>query len=398
MATFEGMKIPPEMKSYIKSTLEPLLEDMVTECWTDQPEDPIGFLLGWLEKQSGAKPKGDPELQSENEKLKQEIETLKGWQKDIGSAIKDEKPDEEEEEEDDDDMELEEEPPAPTRTNRQSVSAEAYGDWNKVKTDFVPPVIPKTDEQKASILKTISGSFLFAALEEEQRAKVIDAMSEVTLTKGDRVIKQGEDGDFLFVIEKGACDCFKLMPGETEEKLVKTCAPGDVFGELALLYNLPRAASVQATEVTSCWRLDRQTFNHIVRSAATEKRERNLEVLKKVPLLSAMEGYELGQIADALYPESCEGGTNIVTAGEPGDKFYILVSGSAEAKKEIGGEEKVVMSYTEGMFFGELALLKNEPRAATVTATSKCKLLWLDRGAFRRLLGSVDQLLNVSYA
>jgi cAMP-dependent protein kinase regulator len=399
MATFEGMKIPPEMKSYIKTTLEPLLEDMVTECLTDQPEDPIGFLLGWLEKQAGAKPKGDSELTAENEKLKQEIETLKGWQKDIGSAIKDEKAaEEEEEEEEDDDMELEEPPPAPVRGNRQSVSAEAYGEWNKVKTDFVPPVIPKTDEQKANILKTISGSFLFAALEDEQRAKVIDAMSEVTLTKGDRVIKQGEDGDFLFVIEKGSCDCFKLMPGETEEKFLKTCAPGDVFGELALLYNLPRAASVEATEVTSCWRLDRQTFNHIVRSAATEKRERNLEVLKKVPLLSAMEGYELGQIADALYPESCESGTNIVTAGEPGDKFYILVSGSAEAKKSIGGEEKVVMSYTEGMFFGELALLKNEPRAATVTATSKCKLLWLDRGAFRRLLGSVDQLLNVSYA
>ena len=78
MATFEGMKIPPEMKSYIKTTLEPLLEDMVTECLTDQPEDPIGFLLGWLEKQAGAKAKSDADLTAENEKLKQEIETLKG--------------------------------------------------------------------------------------------------------------------------------------------------------------------------------------------------------------------------------------------------------------------------------------------------------------------------------
>ena len=53
-------------------------------------------------------------------------------------------------------------------------------EWRQAKTDFTPPVHPKTDDQKASIMKTISGSFLFAALEDEQRAKVIDAMSEVT--------------------------------------------------------------------------------------------------------------------------------------------------------------------------------------------------------------------------
>jgi cAMP-dependent protein kinase regulator len=227
---------------------------------------------------------------------------------------------------------------------------------------------------------------------------IVDAMVEKHVRPKVRIIQQGDDGDALFVVESGTLNCYKRFEKGGQEKLVKTCTAGDAFGELSLLYNCPRAASVESAESSVLWQLDRQTFNHIVRSAATEKRERNLEVLKKVPLLSAMEGYELGQIADALYPETCESGTNIVTAGEPGDKFYILVNGSAEAKKAIGGEEKVVMSYTEGMFFGELALLKNEPRAATVTATSKCKLLWLDRGAFRRLLGSVDQLLNVSYA
>jgi len=250
------------------------------------------------------------------------------------------------------------------------------------------------DEQRARILASIKDSFLFVALEDEQKEVVIDAMSEVTLTKGDRVIKQGDDGDFLFVIDKGVCNCYKKFPNEDEEKMVKECNPGDVFGELALLYNMPRAASVEATELTVCWRLDRDTFNHIVRSAATEKRERNLAVLQKVPLLSAMEAYELGQLADALLTETCETGTKIVTQGEPGDKFYILESGTAVAKKD----DKEVMQYAEGQFFGELALLKNEPRAATVEATSKCKLLSLERKAFRRLLGSVEQLLTMKYS
>jgi len=397
MATFEGMKIPPEMKNYIKTTLEPLLEDMVTECLTDQPEDPIGFLLGFLEKKCNAKPKGDADLTEENKRLEKEIEALKGWQADVGSAIKEEEvkgAQEEEEEDDEFEDELDEPPPAVARGNRQSVSAEAYGDWNKANSDFTPPKYPKTPEQKERIMSAISGSFLFAALDEEQREVVIEAMAEVTLTKGDRVIKQGDDGDFLFVIDKGVCECFKKFPDDEEEKMVKTCNPGDVFGELALLYNLPRAASVEACELTVCWRLDRATFNHIVRTAATEKRERNLSVLQKVPLLKAMGSYELGQLADGLLSETVQGGEAIITQGEPGEKFYILESGTAIAKKD--GVQ--VMDYKEGMFFGELALIKNEPRAASVEATSKCKVLSLDRKAFRRLLGSLDQLLNMKYA
>ena len=62
------------------------------------------------------------------------------------------------------------------------------------------------------------------------------------------MISEGDNGDFLFVIEKGALKCTKLVEGE--EKVVKTVNEGDVFGELALLYNCPRAASVVANDVS----------------------------------------------------------------------------------------------------------------------------------------------------
>jgi len=254
-------------------------------------------------------------------------------------------------------------------------------------------VIKKTDEQIASISKILSGSFLFAALDEKSARVVIDAMSEVTLTKGDRVIKQGDDGDFLFIIDRGECECYKTFPDQPEEVMVKKCVPGDVFGELALLYNMPRAASVQATDITVCWRLDRETFNHIVKKAAMESRELKQDTLKRVPLLGNMDDYERGQLSDALFPKTFEEGSDIVTQGEDGNAFYILEEGTAVAVKD----GKDVMDYTDGMFFGELALLKNEPRAATVRATSKCKVLALDRKAFNRLLDPTKVLFNVDY-
>merc|ERR1712039_140018 len=87
-------------------------------------------------------------------------------------------------------------------------------------------------------------------------------------------------------------------------KLVKTCEPGDVFGELALLYNCPRAASVIAVEKCILWQLDRDTFNNIVKEAAQKKRQRYDTFLAKVPLLASMDSYERSQLADALRSES----------------------------------------------------------------------------------------------
>ena len=89
--------------------------------------------------------------------------------------------------------------------------------------------------------------------------------------------------------------------------------------------------------------------------------------------------------------ESFAAGANIITEGEEGNAFYILEEGEASAMKS--GEK--VFSYQSGGFFGELALLKNEPRAATVVADSACKCLVLNRGAFSRLFGGANELAKL---
>merc|ERR1719156_429412 len=93
-----------------------------------------------------------------------------------------------------------------------------------------------------------------------------------------------------------------------EEKLVKTCEAGDNFGELALLYNCPRAASVESRDKCTLWQLDRETFNHIVKDAAQKKREKHEAFLKSVSMLSTMDAYSRSQIADALISEEFKDG------------------------------------------------------------------------------------------
>merc|ERR1719235_747374 len=131
------------------------------------------------------------------------------------SKSNDDAKEEEEEEEEDDDDELDEipesmkKPEGQMKTARASVSAEAYGAWNQKKA-FTPPSYPKTDDQKARLGQVLSKSFLFSALETKDLDSVIGAMPEVP-AEAERVLQEGDDGDFLFVIEQGILDCKKKI-------------------------------------------------------------------------------------------------------------------------------------------------------------------------------------------
>jgi len=391
MEGLAGVKVSEDKKRYIVELLNPVLEEMVAECIHRMPEDPVPFMLDWLE----AKKVSDEDkllscqekesIEEDSKCLEAKITNAKKQMQEAAKHAADADGEEEEEEDDDDE---EEEPPegwiqSHSKAPRTSVSAEAYGEWNARKA-FVAPVISKTDEQKDRLKKCLVKSFLFSSLDANDLGIVIGAMKEVVAEAVQRLINQGDAGDFLFVVESGKLDCIK------DGTVVKTCMTGDVFGELALLYNNPRAASVEAQEKSILWQLDRDTFGHIVKQAASKKRARYDAFLCKVPLLASMDDYERSQLADALKSETFTDGATVVTQGEVGAKFYIIEEGEAVATKD--GQQ--VMRYAVGDYFGELALIRNQPRAATVKCkdAGMVKLLSLDSASFKRLLNVQDLL------
>merc|ERR1712087_775291 len=164
---------------------------------------------------------------------------------------------------------------------------------------------------------------------------------------------------------------------------------------MGLLYNCPRAASVVAKEASVCWQLDRDSFGHIVRDAAVKRRNKYDGFLKNVAIISSIDPYERSQIADALKAENFRKGDVIVKQDEPGDKFYIIEEGYLYAlKKTPGAGDQRVMDYKPGDYFGELALLKNQPRAASVVvASDNAKVLSMSRVAFNKMLGPLQHIL-----
>jgi len=280
---------------------------------------------------------------------------------------------------------------------RSGVSAEVYGQFHK-KESFVPKVVPKSQSQIQRIKTSVIHSFLFGSLEPKDLEVVINAMEEKRYKKGENIITQGDNGDCLYFVEEGNLNCYKKFQNKPEPKLVKQYQPGDAFGELALLYNAPRAATIRAeSDNVITWVLDRETFNHIVKEAAQKKREKYENFLKKVEILSTIEPYELMQISDALKTATFKKGDYIIKEGEMGDVFYILEEGSCEATKtlEPGKPDTVIKEYSVGDYFGERALIKGEPRACNIIAISEnVKVISLDRISFKRLLGPIEEILK----
>lgn len=105
------------------------------------------------------------------------------------------------------------------------------------------------------------------------------------------VISQGDDGDVLFIVGEGTLTCTKRFDNSQEETFLLEYSQGDVFGELALMYNAPRAASIVSKGESILYALDRITFNGVIKNKAISNRDIYETFLKKIPVLETLNNY-----------------------------------------------------------------------------------------------------------
>ncbi|EDV37986.1 uncharacterized protein Dana_GF13729, isoform A [Drosophila ananassae] len=281
------------------------------------------------------------------------------------------------------------EPPVMATSRRKSVFAEAYDPEADDDDDGATAVFPKTDDQRARLVESVKNVLLFRSLEKEQMNQVLDAMFERKVQPGDYIIRQGDDGDNFYVIESGI---YKVY---INDKHINTYNHTGLFGELALLYNMPRAATVQAETNGLLWAMDRQTFRRILLKSAFRKRKMYEELLNSVPMLKALQNYERMNLADALVSKSYDNGARIIKQGDAADGMYFIEEGTVSVRMDQEDAEVEISQLGKGQYFGELALVTHRPRAASVYATGgPVKLAFLDVKAFERLLGPCMDIMK----
>ncbi|XP_054720906.1 cAMP-dependent protein kinase type II regulatory subunit-like [Uloborus diversus] len=274
---------------------------------------------------------------------------------------------------------------------RNSRRSTVFGEAYNPEEDYEEEVqkFPKNEDEYQTIKNQMRDVFLFRVMDEVALDAVIESMQPRKVEQGEIVIEQGDDGDYFYLIDKGNFEAFEEEPTGSRKSLKKYEGSGS-FGELALLHNQPRAATVVALTNGKLWAMDRASFNRLVVKRAYNKRKAYMKLLEGVPELQPLTEYEKMQLCDALVPVRRKKGDNIVIEGDEGDGMYIIEEGMVKVVK--GNKE--ICKLGKASYFGEMALVKHQPRAATVTAVENTKLAFLDVQAFERLLGPCMDILK----
>ncbi len=249
---------------------------------------------------------------------------------------------------------------------------------------------------------------LFSALSEEELKEVAKHLMVEKFPANRNIVTQGEEGDKFYTIRSGWADVIYEEKSGLEH-VVAELGPGDCFGEIALIENVKRTATVRSKTEIELISLDKETFRkYFVETFGTGEKItfiiRTSQFLRKMPLFSDFSSRELLEIVSKMQPMEVSAGTTIIKQGDIGDKFYLLQEGEVEVIFEQitdeGYREIKLAELGPGSFFGEIALLKNVPRTATVRAKTDCRLLWLDKEnfltIFKKHLGAISEMMKLS--
>jgi len=267
----------------------------------------------------------------------------------------------------------------------------------------------KSDSDVAFLLRSFKSIHFISNLDKKAQMKVVKEMVPVDVKHGEQVLRQGDEGDFLFIVEKGQ---FSASIAKNDLwKEVKKYDNSGYFGELALLHETPRQATVTCVSEDGgkLWKLCRFDFKEAVCMHEHDMRESKIKLLAKMDIFENFTQKDFDKLSDALrLIEFKKPGEVIVEQGTEADSMYMILEGEVEFRKrdsslinenneeQIGTDEmKVVGKAGEGGYFGELGLIERCLRKATVvTLSEEVRLLKLDADKFHRLMGKCLDKMN----
>jgi cAMP-dependent protein kinase regulator len=250
-------------------------------------------------------------------------------------------------------------------------------------------IVMKSDATKLTLLTVLRKHFLFSQLRDADLEDVVDVMQLYCAQEGELIIRQGDHGETFYILEEGTVELIK--DGDSWGNIEAASS----FGDLALMYNCPRAATIIAKTYCTLWTLDRVFFRQATVTSSSHHHVQLSQFLQKISLFSNIGMQQLNQLARSLTKQSYEDGQYIIKQGDVGDQFYVVYRGKvAVSKTDDSGYETVLLELSEGEVFGERALIKKEPRKANVKAIGNVECYYLEKHDFELMLGEFVEKFN----
>ena len=243
----------------------------------------------------------------------------------------------------------------------------------------------KKSSQDIKLLKmSLQKHFIFSSLTPKQIDLTIESMKLYAVNANEVVFEQNTKGNAFFVVASGRLEV--VINGNT----VNVIKQGDSFGELALIHDTPRSATVRTLMNTTLWLLDRRTFRSFLEELNALNYKENKSFIESVPLFQILSESQKESLVTCLTSLKFEAGQKIVIEGDPGELLFIIKEGNVVCTQN--GKE--IRKMTKGDYFGEQALLYGSARTATVMAVEETICVALNREELAGCLGaSLQQII-----
>jgi CRP-like cAMP-binding protein len=170
------------------------------------------------------------------------------------------------------------------RAQKRPAVMDRGGDKVKIGADYVQKSFPKQEHIAILLRGIVSSNVLFSSYTTDEQAAIVAAFESTNAVAGTFVIRQDTEGDVFYVVESGTLDIFVKNSEGVDMKVGAPLGTASSFGELALMYNTPRAASIKAATDCKLWKIDRDTYRGIVLNSKYVRNKQYMEFLKNVEI------------------------------------------------------------------------------------------------------------------
>ncbi|XP_058977254.1 cGMP-dependent protein kinase, isozyme 2 forms cD4/T1/T3A/T3B isoform X1 [Musca domestica] len=276
------------------------------------------------------------------------------------------------------------------RQRAQGISAEPQSESSVLLNNVTFPKYDKDDKSRELIKSAILDNDFMKNLDITQIREIVDCMYPVKYAAKSLIIKEGDVGSIVYVMEDGRVEVSR------EGKYLSTLSGAKVLGELAILYNCQRTATITAITECKLWAIERQCFQTIMMRTGLIRQAEYTDFLKSVPIFKNLQEDTLIKISDVLEETHYQQGDYIVRQGARGDTFFIISKGQVRVTIKQPGtqEEKFIRILSKGDFFGEKALQGDDLRTANIICDSPegVTCLVIDRETFNQLISNLDEI------
>lgn len=254
--------------------------------------------------------------------------------------------------------------------------------------------------QAAVYPETLPPLPILSDLPGEMFVRLLDQVRLVSLPPGEVVVREGEVATDFFMISKGRVSIYKGGGGGAHRTELASLGEGSIFGEMALITESPRSATVETIEETELLRFEKDRMeqlsqDYIIIEAAMERftRERLISnLLATNPLFQPFDRKQRYELLSRFTAHEVTPGTVLVREGQVGRGLYILLFGEADVRKREADTDVLLATLKSGDVFGEISLIMDTPTTATVTALRHSTVLFLPKEYFQKLTEAIGNL------